>query len=488
MDIPKAIWEQVGITESPVMIPDEQKNYKNPKFNIVSRIGYLIGVRKDLFESGTMANLQQSVFDMLNKDKNARIIRNLCIIRNGLEHNYIAVASEFYNGFHNIDTIPDYVDSKAVSELISDGVRIILKKPDVNEYIIAVNKEITAKISGCRNIFPEWIKWEYIKSLFVMPGGTKLEGIKAEGEYFNSDRNRYPYQCYINWPAENRGNILHNDEKFVDILYEINQDRIDDRSLLRDVGNDDLDNINTFIDSSEKMIVVVDCENSDSVKLMSFLTGLSEAQKQKISSVLLFDSNYTNESWDILSENSKSENRREQSNWGALSSVAGLPLEHIIVERIVESKSQVDMTLAVRTSREVYVNRVDSVLLLSSDSDYWAMIKALDGVKFMVMIEHAKSGRGIKEALESKGIHYCYLDDFYTGMSYGLKTDAVARYIQNYLDDNVSFNVNSLLDEAVRNSWVEMTEKEKKGFVEKYLKKSQIRIDQDGKLRIVMGD
>ncbi len=51
-----------------------------------------------------------------------------------------------------------------------------------------------------------------------MPNGTKKDGIKKAWEYYKSDRNRYPFHCWINWDAvatgtESKGNILYNDEK-----------------------------------------------------------------------------------------------------------------------------------------------------------------------------------------------------------------------------------------------------------------------------------
>jgi hypothetical protein len=43
------------------------------------------------------------------------------------------------------------------------------------------------------------------------------------------------------------------------------------------------------------------------------------------------------------------------------------------------------MALAARTCQEVYKNGVDSVVLVSSDSDYWASIQTLSDIDFMVL-------------------------------------------------------------------------------------------------------
>ena len=145
------------------------------------------------------------------------------------------------------------------------------------------------------------------------------------------------------------------------------------------------------------------------------------------------------------------------------------------------------MTLAANTCREVYQNDVDSVILVSSDSDYWALIQTLEDTNFLVMVEKEKCGKDIKEALLGRGIHYCYMDDFYTGASYAIKTIALQTYIQNIFDGVIQFNLESLLDEAIRSTWVQMSSKERKAFYDRYLRKIHPDISPSGDLRLVLG-
>lgn len=474
---------------------DDFRNYKNNAYNVVSTFGYLIGVDRMQFDSDSNPAMLINVYEKLQKNKNARIVRNLCLARNGLERYYMQIANAMRNELRNIDSVPDYIPIDAIWQLYEDGISLAKSHHDVDQYIIAINKEISNRVQNIQTVFPEWINFSYIRKLFMMPNGFTKEGIKEEGAFYNSNRNRYPYQVYMNWTMENVGNILYCDEKFVKLLYEYNEDVFVDLSLVRNAGDLTVNDINTFIEDAESVIFAVDCENSNPVKLASVLNGLPDDLKTKIKDVLLFDSHYTTEGWNILSTENRDNNDKTAADsvsenlfdWGSLESSAGVKMSHIVVDRLLESKSQVDMTLAVRTTQEVYKNGVDSVVLVSSDSDYWAMISNMPEVKFLVMMEREKTSPKIKESLDSKGIHHCFLDDFYTGVSYAIKTDTLKKYVQTYLDKNMSFGVDELINNAVYYSWIEMTDKEKKTFVEKYIKKAHVEIT-DNQFRIVLGE
>ena len=64
-----------------------QTTYKDSTYIIVSKIAYLIGVPKRIFENEHEPP-QLDIFAQLENDKNARIIRHLCIIRTAIERGY----------------------------------------------------------------------------------------------------------------------------------------------------------------------------------------------------------------------------------------------------------------------------------------------------------------------------------------------------------------------------------------------------------------
>lgn len=449
--------------------PIKPSQYRNATYNIVSIMAYLIGVDESYYQSNTDEERPQiAIYQKLKTNKNARIIRNLCIIRTGIEKNYMAISRAFVQEFKNIGSVPDYIPSSAVEELSRDGINLHHSRPDVNQYLIDINREIGSRVNNIKDLFPEWLKWEYIRPLFIMPNGQKLEGIKAAGAEYNSNRNRYPYQCYINWEGGDNGNILHNDEKFVTLLYISHEDCFEDLSLVRDASNNTYNNIYSFIESSCKTLIVVDCENSDPIKLAACLSGIASLDMEKIHKVLLVDSNYTT------------------PGWGILGRIPNLPIDRIVIPRIVEHKSQVDMALAARTCQEVYKNGVDSVVLVSSDSDYWALIQTLSDVDFLVMAEKGKCGSSMRMAMEDANIYYCFIDDFCTHASYSIKTAAIKESIQNELNTKVQLNARVLLDDALRETWMQMTPKEKEGFFNRYLKTLRVAIEDDGTIKLVI--
>ena len=465
----------IGATESvqtkkPSHEPSAQAftNYRNPTYHIVSIVGYLIGVEKQNFAPPGEHKLDKTIFENLEKNKNARIIRNLCRIRTAFEKNYAAIQNKFHYDIKNIGSVPNLIPTDSVNQLAQDGVSIYKGRPDADDYIISINRELSNRINAVQALFPEWIDWKYLRDLFLMPGGTKAAGVKSAGIEYSKNRNKYPFQCYINWQGGENGNILHCDEKFVTLLYECWEDCFENISLVRDAGNITKTDIYNFLAESARAIMVVDCENSDPVKLAAALSGLSPSSKAKIAKILLFDSEYTTASWGILAQ------------------AGDFPVEHVTVLRLNERKSQVDMTLATRTCKEVYTNNVDSVILVSSDSDYWALIQTLADIDFLVMVERRKCGAEILNALEQREIVYCFLDDFCTNASYAIKTTTLLNEMRTRLDAALNVNVNDLLNDVIRNTWVQMTPKERQQFYDRYIKTMKLSISQDGKLRLLM--
>lgn len=333
------------------------------------------------------------------------------------------------------------------------------------------------------------MKWDYVKPIFLMPNGTKKDGIKKAGEYYKSDTRRYPFHCWINWDAvstspESKGNILYNDEKFVTILYERHEDRFENLSLVRDAGNSTMRNLGRLLGQCKKCLIAVDCENSDAVKLAAALSSLPTEQLGKISKVILFDSEYTTSQWKTLVDRTLSTAVDEKAN---------LELEHIKVERLNQNKSQCDMALAVRTSREVYTSGVDAVILVSSDSDYWAMIRQLDSVRFLVMLEKGKTGMAIMDTLARHEIPFCFIDDFCTAASYNIKTSTLINAIQEQINQQLAgestkpFNVREMMETALQNSWIMMTDKEKEAFYKRYLLCMKLNVSPDGAVSITLG-
>ena len=237
-------------------------------------------------------------------------------------------------------------------------------------------------------------------------------------------------------------------------------------SKVSDAGAYIKNSIYDFINENENTVLVVDCENSDPYKFCAALRNLDREIIKKISRIILFDDVHTTDTWSILE------------------SYIRIPVEYLLIERIKQDKSLVDIRLTTRVCKEHWQNQVNAFVLVSSDSDYWGLISALPEADFLVMIEHTKCGPDMKSALEERGIFYCYLDDFYTGNSEDIKRDAILREMKRWADDRFHFNINEMLDSALYQTRINLSEEERRYFTERYLKTMTLNIDEEGELSL----
>lgn len=464
--------EQPDMNDEPVVQDEEideqmQENdeyiaYKDSTYEIVSIVAYLIGVNTSIF-TNEHEPPKMEVYNRLNQEKPARIVRNLCILRTAIERNFKYINDKMQNEYRSLFTLPEYVPQQSLNQLYDDGVNLIKNShKKLTDYIIEINSVLSNRLINCQQFFPTWLNWDYIREMFIMPNGLKESGTKEAADIYYANKAFYPYQVYINWRPEDVGNLLYNDKKFVTKLYEWHRDRFTEYSKVSDAGDYVKNNIYDYINDSKKVVVAVDCENSDPYKLCATLKGLDYEYTQKISRIILFDDVHT------------------ASGWGILERYTQIPVEYILIERLKENKSLVDMKLAMRVCKEYYENEVDSFIIVSSDSDFWGLISSLPKAHFLVMVERTKCGPDIKNALISNGIFYCFIDDFYTGDTEELKINALLKEMRQYIDSCVSLNVNKMLDQALWQTRVQMTPAEKKQFYQKYIKTMQMSINKDG--------
>ena len=358
-------------------------------YTVISKVAYLIGVPKKFFEA-EYAPPQLQTFDQMEREKNARIIRNLCRLRTAIEQNYGRINKAFLYDLKNLHTLPEYIPQECLRRLSEDGIELLRANYKLTQYIIDINLHIANRINNCRDLLPLWLKWEYVRELFLMPNGTKEAGLKRAAEEYCANRTHYPYQVYINWPAqEEQGNILHNDKKFITLLYEMHEDYFADFSKVSDAGSAAKAGIYQFLEGSRRTAIVVDCENSDPYKLYAMLNNLDQnALLGKIAKIILYDDVHTTTAWQILEKFTQ------------------IPVEHVLIERVKENKSLVDIRLTTGTCCEFFQNNIDSFLLASSDSDYWGLIPAMPQARFFVLVEAEKCSGAIRKAMENGGIAF----------------------------------------------------------------------------------
>ncbi len=439
-------------------------------FNLVTSItAYLIGVSEEKFsEKEDALAYDASVFARLDKEEKAKIIRALCRVRTGIEKNYTKIYKRYREEYLSIMHMPEYVPTDDLKYLDS-RMKIYSFCDNPQKLLVEVNRLISARINNCKDLYPSWLFWDYMRNIFIMPKGTKEAGTKEAYEYYRANYQRYPFHIYINWhfhENEDTGNILYNDAKFVPMLYEQNGDAFTDMSKVSDVSERTKISIYDFIERSKKVVALVDCENSNPYALCAALDGLDKDARDKISKIILIDDVHA------------------ASAWRHLKDFISVPVEYKLTERVIDNKSLVDMTLAVQACRDCFVNAVDAFLLVSSDSDFWALISALPEADFVVLVEHEKCSYDLKTKLLEQGICYAYIDDFYSANSTRIMEGVLKAEIQEELDKMVSFNMREIMVEKMKKGQMYMSENEKSAFYGKYLQSAKLVIDDEGNAKI----
>ena len=426
-------------------------------YQLVLPIAYLLGVNSEkikLMPQGSEA------LEKLQKNEKATIIRALCNIRSNLMLKWEETEYSIVYSMKNLGEQELFKDD--IKTLNNYGVEFIKVNCKTNQYIIRANHFIKQFIEGIKDIFPQWIEWNYIKNMFIMPNGNSDAAIKKEKIKYTSNMNDYPYQRYVNLRIKSNGNILYNDEKFVKCLYESNNAKFTDSSKLKKAPNKVKNNIYTFVENQKEVIVAVDCENSDAFKIASVFKQLNQDNLKKIKKIVLFDDVNTTSAWRYLQK------------------ITGIPVEYVLVERVKRNKSLVDMKICAEVTKERYKNGVQAFILASSDSDYWGLISSLPDTNFLVLIEGEKCGKDIKTALIENDSYFCNLDIFGTSSVAELKINIISNAFEQVLSSLPLYNLKDLLKGCLSDLKISLSEEEWRNIYDILSSKTKVKLRDSG--------
>jgi hypothetical protein len=369
---------------------------------------------------------------------------------------------------------------------------------NLQKHIANINQLIEEQIENIHKYIPEWIKWEYIKKLFIMPGcsaGTNfyiykdkkrtqdvMDKIHEYRKDFYKNKDFYPYGTYLNWnPSyrkEDAGNILFNDNKFLKLLYASNNDIFNGEQYVIDAKEEIKNSIYDFVEQAINIAIYVDCENVDPYSFAATLTNLDQSKIKKIKKVVLYDDANTTNAWDILQE------------------VLNLEVEHLEVERVKDDKSLVDHALAIGVTKSFFEEKIESVMLASSDSDFWSLIRYLPEIRFFVMNETKITSNAVLEKLNDYNIPHCCMDEFAQDSIQAYKNKVLKNNLQIILNEfneegRLEFlNTDDIVQNVFRRAGIgcpyRQFEKEKQDFYNKYIKKLKLKIDEYRNLKIVL--
>ena len=429
------------------------------------KMAYLIGTKIEIVESRYYED--NDLLQELKSNREATIVRCLCRLRTALIKNFIFVDKEIKFELKNIDTI-DYFDKSDIDYLKKQKVLELKANSNASEYVNYFCELIEQNIDSIKDLFPEWVKWEYIRGLFVVPKYNKKNVMVDEYNKFKRYRTYYPYAMYIYWrPFDCRGMLL-DDKEFLTSIYSLHNDKFEDRSKIIDVSSTTVNNIYNFINKGKNVVIAVDCENVDVYKLFGFIKSLGIEESKRIKKILLYDDENTVETWKLVSKH------------------IDIPVEYIIVDRLIKKKSLVDIKMSMGISESYYKENTDSFIIVSSDSDLWGVISSLPDARFMMVYENSKKSDTALMIMNSNNIMNCSLDDFYSGNPSKLKEDILCKCVDDELKD-IRLDLKSILSSIYLKSRVDANDEEKNAFYEKHLKRIKTVVGNDGILTLKMG-
>ena len=453
-------------------------NFENYRKTIVTTMAFLIGVPQEKVTSENRFDITE--FEKLKTDDNAKIIRNLCKLRTQFLRNYKNIDDAKKFQMRPLESMSEYLDIDAIKYLRSQNIEVNIanaKSPTV--YIAYINQYIVDNIEKIKPLIPDWIKFEYIKSLFLIPGGyAGHNGVNIRSDYkkifdvifeigktYAAQRSDYPFQMYIHWPKmfrETDGNILYNDLKFLKLLYAANGDSFQAGRYVIDAKETTKENVYYFLNEAENVAIFVDCENVDPYSFASTILNLNNDELSKIKKIVLYDDVNTSTAWDYIAD------------------IINIPVEKKDIERVLDNKSLVDITMTAGVCEEYYRNNVESIILASSDSDFWGLIKQLPNARFLVLNEFRKTSNAIIDQLDKNHIQHCFMSDFAQDKVQQFKSDVLYLGLMkrikmfNQTGNFGTLDIDNLLRELFYEADIDGAEsqlnREKEAFFKKYLK------------------
>lgn len=134
------------------IVPD-MRYMKNGTYMVISKFAYLIGVPFHIFENEHEPP-KMEWYEALEKDKNARIIRNLCMLRTAFERNYRNIYQAMRYDLKGIASMPEYIPRECIDQLSADGLSSYRANAQPIQYIIDINSHIANRINNCKEPFP----------------------------------------------------------------------------------------------------------------------------------------------------------------------------------------------------------------------------------------------------------------------------------------------------------------------------------------------
>lgn len=470
---------------SPEEFENEKENRQQVQPNaIVSVIAYLCGVPKEHF--GKEYDINQ--YERLEKEECAKIIRCLTAVRNALMQKPGIIFDKMQCAMKNLDTMPEIIDPGYFEYLAGHGIRIVTgsKLKSVTDYIININTVISDRVGNAKKVVPSLVPYDYFRSMIVMPNGTKPKSVQSQLDRMHNNFNGYPFQCWINWPAEGKyyhedadmilnpaadGNVLQNDRKFLTLVYRVNGEVFTDFERVSAVDEESCGTLSRFMSMANGAVMLVDCENADPYKLCATLDHMRSSGlllNGALKKIVLFDDYHTVDTWDILKD------------------YVSVPVEHEEVERVLGHKSLVDIALTAGACREHYCAGTNAFIVVSGDSDFWGMMRSMPDASFLVLAQKETLSEDARLLYSERGVSVAFTDDFSQNLS-GIREGAIRHALEKRMNNCFEINFRDMFESAFENVRLKDSEKVRESMFVTVVKTLRTEIDNDGNLAFRIG-
>ena len=434
------------------------------KYNIIApKIAWLLGVSEENLGFPEVYEADRfPLMDQFNHETPVRIIRYLCCIRTELFRNNKTIFEDIRSGNSILTNGP----VRYIQSLYELHIDLYHNKRNINAMQMDISQKISERINNVREYFPDWVEWEYIKNLFLMPNGFKEQGIKDAAALYYANIDAYPYKAYLNWiPRHDLGNILSSDMKFLVLLYQMNHDHFTRFDKIKSQDDVKQESIDGFLTGESGSVLVIDGENSDPYRMAGAVKTLGKKAKGIKKIILLNDTH-------------------APSGWNMFDKFTDIPVETHMVDRIMEGKSMADVVFASKICEEYYKNNVGSFIIGSSDSDFMGVMASVKA-NFMVMGEHGKFSPRFKAALEERNIPYCFLDDICSDTSEFMENTILASVIDEVNSRIGELDMNALINTSLDNARLTLTDREKDKMMGDIIKSLKFNLLESGKTEVI---
>lgn len=331
--------------------------------NLTEIFGYLCGVQ---FEN----LLPGEARDAVCASEAAGKIRAL-----GMFRTCLVAHPEYYT--HLVDDVrkmdADPLAQKMMGNLRRHGIEPVAAGSLEGEWQW-LNHTIEALLPEVETLFPEDV-WPYIQASFSSEGISFSEAVAN----YNSPalKHVYPYGKYINLHTETEGFILGSDEQL--------------KTALGVPG--DATGLTVFCSPAQEVCVFVDCENANPIKLLGTLASVSEGVRGKLVVKLYHDPNAA-PTWEQFAHHADN---------------LGVKVQTVACPRVNDHKSLTDLRLVAGVIKAVS-SGMSHIVIVSSDSDYWALLEECPKTAFFVLYEERLCGVGYRQALEERHVGLSSVD------------------------------------------------------------------------------